>query len=824
MKARDFFCHPDELRAPGQIEFQNIPVNQYQKTVKDELGNYTNDEFTQIYEDMLAIRHFEEMVGSIRTTDQYEGIHHHIGGTAHPGHGEEAASVGMCFLLKPEDFIFGNHRAHCEVLAKGFSAIRCLDDNELMNIMKNFMGGRTLRAIESTHKFSSVKELARNFLLYGIASDIFAKETGFCKGLGGSMHVFFAPFGIYPSNAIVGGGAPLATGAALYKKINKKPGVVVCSCGDGATGCGPVYEAMNFAAMRQYSTYWGEEFEGGLPIIYNVMDNLYGMSARTRDISMGANTRVRMGAGIADNQMLAERVDGYNPLAVIDAYRRKLKGIKENKESPVLLDVVTYRLLGHNYTDPEAYRAKAEVAEWRKVDPIITYKNQLLENSIISSSKDEEIIQNSLATTKRITAAAADMDISPRMNFYLNPEKMEGIMFSNQRVEKMDDSEPEVKTTKEENSRVARLRTKERFYMKDGKPVSPTRLFQLRDGLFEAIFDKYYVDPTLTFFGEDVREWGGHQGVSRAMDESIPQHRLFDTPISEAAIAGVGCGYAMSGGRAIAELQFMDFLARCADEVFNQTAKWQSMSAGVLKMPLIIRMVIGNRFGAQHSQDFSSLCTHIPGLKVVYPVTPYDAKGLMASALNMTDPVIFIESQKVYDKGEMFHESGVPEGHYEIPFGEPDVKREGSDVTILTIGPALYTAIEAADELQAKYDVSAEVIDLRTLVPINYVPILESIKKTGRIMIIGEAVTRGSFLNSLAQDINDIAAEYLKSPAVVIGSRNWICAGAEFEEFFYPQVHWILDAVHQKLIPLEGHRCKEDFSAEEKIRRASLGI
>lgn len=196
-------------------------------------------------------------------------------------------------------------------------------------------------------------------------------------------------------------------------------------------------------------------------------------------------------------------------------------------------------------------------------------------------------------------------------------------------------------------------RQKHRFYLDDnGKPVPKARVYQYRDAIAEPIINKYYEDPTLVSFGEDVRDWGGAFAVYRGMTEAIPYYRLFNSPIAEAAIVGAAVGYGMSGGRAIAELMYCDFLGRAGDEVFNQLSKWQAMSAGMLKMPVVLRMSVGSKYGAQHSQDWSALCAHIPGLKVVFPATPYDAKGLMQAALNGTDPVIFLESQRIYDVAE----------------------------------------------------------------------------------------------------------------------------------------------------------------------------
>ena len=278
----------------------------------------------------------------------------------------------------------------------------------------------------------------------------------------------------------------------------------------------------------------------------------------------------------------------------------------------------------------------------------------------------------------------------------------------------------------------------------------------------------------------------------------------------------------MAGGRVIAELMYADFIGRCGDEVFNQMAKWHAMSAGVLKIPVILRLPVGNKYGAQHSQDWSGLCTHIPGLKVVYPNTPYDAKGLMNSALRGTDPVIFVESQKMYDKGEEFEES-VPEGYYEIEFGEPSIKRKGNDVTILTIGPTLYTALEAADKLE-EYGISAEVIDARSLVPFNYEKVIESVKKTGKIILASDACERGSYLQDMSSNITRLAFDYLDGPAVVVGAKNWITPAHELDHTFFPQSDWIIDAFHENIMPIEGYTPKHNFTPTELIRLNKQGV
>jgi 2-oxoisovalerate dehydrogenase E1 component len=241
-------------------------------------------------------------------------------------------------------------------------------------------------------------------------------------------------------------------------------------------------------------------------------------------------------------------------------------------------------------------------------------------------------------------------------------------------------------------------------------------------------------------------------------------------------------------------------------------------------MPVVIRVSVGSKYGAQHSQDWTSLVAHIPGLKVVFPATPYDAKGLMNSALQGTDPVIFFESQRIYDIGEYFHEGGVPEDYYEIPLGKPDIKREGDDISILSVGATLYRATEAADMLKEKHGLNAEIIDARSLVPFNYDLVIESVRKTGRIVITGDATTRGSFLKEFAETITELAFDYLDAPPVVVGSRNWITPAHELEDYFFPQANWILDAIHQKILPLEGHEIKNDFGEDVLKQRNRKGI
>ncbi len=814
------FIDPTETRKQGFIEFQSIPVNQYKKTVKEERQNFSDDELKDIYHDMVLIREFETMLNLIKTKGEYNGTAYNHPGPAHLSIGQESAAVGMAWTLTVDDFIFGSHRSHGEILAKGMSAIHKLSDEELMHIMETFFDGTVLNIVKKDFT-GTVKELAQRFLVYGTLAEIFARETGFNKGLGGSMHAFFTPFGVYPNNAIVGGSGDIAVGAALYKKINRKPGLVVANIGDASMACGPVWEGITFAAMDQFKQLWEGDMKGGLPVIINIMNNQYGMGGQTCGETMGYGMAARIGAGVNPEQMHAERVDGYNPLAIIDAYKRKRKIIKE-KNGPVLLDVLTYRYSGHSPSDASSYRTKEEVEAWEAQDCIISFGTQLIEAGVATQTDLDGIWNDIKALVYDMFLKAIDDELSPRMK---NPEVIGEMMFSNGSIDRFSDAKPDVLMPLEENSRVKKIATKERFaFDTEGKPFSKMKQYQLRDAIFEAIMDRFYKDASLVAYGEENRDWGGAFAVYGGMTEALPYHRLFNSPISEASIIGTAIGYAMCGGRVIPEIMYCDFIGRAGDEIFNQLPKWQAMSGNVLKMPVVVRVSVGSKYGAQHSQDWTSLVAHIPGIKVCFPVTPYDAKGLMNAALQGTDPVIFFESQRIYDIGEQFHEGGVPTGYYEIPIGEPDVKKTGTDITFLTIGHTLYPALQAAKELEAKYDMNVEIIDARSLVPFNYEKVIASVKKTGKIIVASDATARGSFLNDLAATIGSLCFDYLDAPVCVLGSRNWITPAFELEKAFFPQPTWFLDMIHERIQPLKNYIPQENFTNGEMIRRAKNGI
>ena len=266
-----------------------------------------------------------------------------------------------------------------------------------------------------------------------------------------------------------------------------------------------------------------------------------------------------------------------------------------------------------------------------------------------------------LARLKRVTALAVSLEVSPRLS--TAADAIGDMMFSNGNMETLEARQPEMLLPPEKNPRVIANGKKSRSGIgPDGKPLPQAQVIALRDALFEAMLHRFSRDPTMTAFGEENRDWGGAFAVYRGLTEALPYPRLFNTSISEGAIVGAAVGYALSGGRAVPELMYCDFLGRSGDEVFNQVCKWQAMSAGVLTMPLVLRVSVGSKYGAQHSQDWTSLVAHMPGLKVMFPATPYDAKGMLNLALRGTDPVVFFESQRLYDIGELFVPGGSARG------------------------------------------------------------------------------------------------------------------------------------------------------------------
>ncbi|GGA48330.1 alpha-ketoacid dehydrogenase subunit alpha/beta [Pelagibacterium lentulum] len=817
---KQLVIEPEHMRRKGEIKFASIPVHSYDRAFSEERAARGDAALKNILRHMMIVREFETMLGTFKATGAYRDIPFTYKGPAHLSIGQEGAAVGAALALAPNDHIFGSHRSHGEFIAKSLAAIDQLDPASLEAIMAEHEDGR-LRDGTAAHIGGEGKALAENFMLFGLLSEIFMRSNGFNGGMGGSMHAFFPPFGAYPNNAIVGGSAGIATGAALRKKLARENGICVANAGDGSTGCGPVWEAMNFASMAQFNALWDESRKGGLPVLFFFSNNFYAMGGQTIGETMGWERLSRIGAAINADSMHAETIDGTNPLAVADAVARKKALLLEGR-GPALLDVECYRSAGHSTTDANVYRSRDELKAWEAFDPIVRFQTQLVEDGVMTEGDVLEMREIVGRTIEAVTRAAVDPEAAPIVNVEGDPTLIGKLMFTHNDIAPPSSPVPLIKQP-EDVAAFRQLKRKSRFGLDaDGNILSGMRAITLRDGLTESILHHMTLDESLVAYGEECREWGGAFGVYRGLSEILPYHRLFNSPISEAAIVATAVGHALEGGRSLVELMYGDFIGRAGDEIFNQMAKWHAMSGGMLNVPVVLRCSVGSKYGAQHSQDWSSLIAHIPGLKVIYPATPYDAKGLMASALSSNDPVVFFESQRLYDTVEKFQPEGVPEDYYRIPIGEPDIKRSGNDLTILTIGPSLYPALAAAEALDKSAGLSVEVIDARSLVPFNYDKVLESVKKTGFLLIVSEASERGSFAMTLSSNVSRFAFGDLKAAPRVLGSPNWIVPGAEMESTYFPQVADIIDVVTgeffpEKKTPAQGSR---NWDARDLARMA----
>ena len=648
---------PAEARRTSVINARDIPVNAYTADPAAEAAIYSACQLRGVWRDMRLIREFETALDNFKKQGAYRGLAYNHAGPAHLSIGQEAAAVGQCLALSPQDCILGSHRSHGEILAKGLAAIRQLDEGKLLRIMEAYMDGAALRVVEAIDAFADARALAVAWLVYGTYAEIFARATGFNKGMGGSMHAFCPPFGIMPNNAIVGGSADIALGLALFKRVNQKPGIVIANIGDSSIASGPVWEAMNFAAMDQYHTLWAAELGGAPPILFNFMNNFYGMGGQPQGETLGQGLLARVGLGVNAAAMHSERVDGYNPLAVADATRR-IKTLLLAGEGPAMLDVITYRYSGHSPSDASSYRGRDEVEMWRAQDAIRGYSDYLCRQGYADATALADEEAGIVELVVKVVAAAVDLKRSPRLG--TENDEIGALMFSHQVAEALDEREPETLQTLEQ-TRLSQTARKHRFAFDERGEAHPKlKTVTYAEAIFESMLHRFYRDPTMIAFGEENRDWGGAFGAYRGLTEAIPYHRLFNTPISEGAIVGVAVGYALAGGRAVPELMYCDFMGRAGDEIFNQMAKWQAMSANILRMPLVLRVSVGMKYGAQHSQDWSSLVAHIPGLKVYFPATAYDAKGMLNRALRGTDPVVFFESQRLYSRPETLFAGGVP--------------------------------------------------------------------------------------------------------------------------------------------------------------------
>ncbi len=751
---------------PQMMEFEehlgSFPGFTYTGDVASEIeaGWLTGAEALDLLDDMLAIRELEEMIVRLRSGgyDALPGYDYR--GPTHVSIGQEGTPVGASTALRPDDSVTSSHRGHGDAVAKGFAAIRRMSDDEL--------AGRVPGTAATTH--DALLEGALEEHVYRIIAELFGKEEGYSHGRGGGMHIGDFSTGNLGANAIVGGSVPIATGAAMARRYERTDQVICCFAGDGAYANGVVLESLNWAAQDQWTNHLAGDHPYGLPVIYLIQNNHYGMTHRTDEEVMGVRHLARRGSGFSDDGMHAEVVNGMDVLAVRDAVRRAAELCRSGK-GPVLIEASTYRYYGHSLSDPRnEYRTREEEAAWRAIDPIERLKGQVVAAGVADEAGVAAIEAKARERNVRAAVrAAAGTDPAPESLLdYLYTDTVGDVVPA--------DAPPVV------------LHADPPVAKRDADGA-----ISYKDALREAMVGEMLRDGRVIFYGEDVADYGGAFKLTKGLLESFGRDRVFNSPISEACICGTAVGAAIVGLRPVVELMYMDFALMASDQIANQAGKWHYMSGAQLEVPLVIRASVGagKGYGGQHSQSLESIFTHIPGMYVVYPATAADAKGLLTAAIRTNNPVMFVESQGLYGvKGV------VPEGEYVVEIGKARVAREGADATIVAWGPAVVDAMAAAEKLSAEHGISAEVIDLRSLVPLDMDTVLASVRKTGRCVVAAQAVLIGSFVNEIVARVQADAFDELDGPVGRIGAANGISPQAEgLERAFLPNADDIVRAV-----------------------------
>jgi 2-oxoisovalerate dehydrogenase E1 component len=675
----------------------------------------TQDHALDLLRQMWEIRFFEDRVYDLLGRNIIKGASHLYAG-------QEAVAVGAVSVLRDEDLITSTHRGHGHCHARG-------------------------AAIAGTEE---AKQEHYNKMM----AELCGRETGYCRGRGGSMHIADVEKGNLGATGIVGGNIPVATGAGLAQQMQDTDQVVLCFFGDGASSTGNFHESLNMAGLWQ------------LPVVYIVENNLYGMSVPIEKAAAKLDIADRACA----YDMPGEVVNGMDLLAVRTAVGQAVDRAR-NGEGPSLIECQTYRWYGHSRSDPRAYRTKEEEAEWRSRDPIPNFAGWLVDNGVCDQDEIDAIEEKVEDAIEVATEFALGSPFPPA-------EELEAFVYA------------PFQWTEADYAQERKLREA----CRQGGPGTHKVLY--RQALQEAAREEMLRDPNVFIMGEDVGLYGGAYGATRGLFEEFGEERVRDTPISEATIGGAAVGAAMAGMRPIAEIMYVDFTPLAMDQIANQGAKNRYMFGGKTIVPMVIRTEggAGRSIAAHHSQSLEALWTHFPGIYVVMPSTPFDAKGLLKAAIRDDNPVMFIEHKMLYGV-----EGHVPDEDYVIPFGVADVKREGSDVTVVTYSRMVQRSLEAAERL-AEEGISVEVIDLRTLKPLDMDTIAASIVKTGRVVGVTEAYKTGSFISELSMRIQEEVFDWLDAPVVRVTAADVPVPMSEtLEDAAIPTVEAIMAGIRQVL-------------------------
>ena len=699
----------------------------------------TSKPFTESKEELLdylrqmhEIRNFEDSVFKMLR----DGT---IKGASHLSAGQEAVAVGSVSLLLNQDVIASTHRghAHCGAMGNKHAKTEAERQEHWNKMMAELMG----------------------------------KATGYCKGRGGSMHIADVEKGNLGSTGIVGGNIPIATGAALAEALLETGAVVLCYFGDGATNTGSFHESLNM----------GSALLCGLPVVYICENNLYGMSVPFHDKSIVC-------AGQASNiRDIAERASSYgipgvscDGMDVFDVKEKVSAAIDKARagDGPTLVECKTYRWYGHSSSDQRAYRTREEEAEWHERDPITVLGKKLLQSGVATQSELDEM------------AAKATKTIDDSINFALDSPYPEVSELYNDIYVPVDNAKlaadtraeqqilPRIKEIEAEVRKVSgatlpKLKASETKAMEEkfGMPIK-----SYGQAIVDAHREEMKRDSTVIVMGEDVGLYGGAYAATKGLYDEFGPTRVIDTAISEAAIVGAAGGAAMRGLRPVAEIMYIDFLTISSDQLIHNLGYNRYMFGGKTKVPAVVRTEggVGRCIAAHHSESLEAMFMNIPGIYIVMPSTPYDAKGLLKASIRDDNPVLFIEHKVMYS-GVM---GPVPDDDYIIPLGVADIKRPGSDATVVAYCRMLHFAMDAAEKL-ASEGIDVEVIDPRTLNPLDVDTIANSVRRTGRLVVVSEGYPRCGVAGEISRAVMEHKFEdgtsgfdYLDAQPVLLSGKD----------------------------------------------------
>ena len=566
--------------------------------------------------------------------------------------------------------------------------------------------------ITSTHRGHG-HALAKGMDPKVLMAELYGKSGGSVGGRGGTMHLYERSVGLFGTNGVVASGAPQAVGAALAARHMGTDGVAVAFFGDGATSHGAFHEALNFAGVQK------------APVILVCENNLYATATPLNTVTLNPEIASRAAAygipGVA--------VDGNDIVAVWTVMKQAADRARRG-DGPTLIESKTYRTVGHHEGDTVTgtYRTQEEVDAWTKRCPVTTFRHRLVEEFGIATDKTLDAIE------KRI-----DDEVQASVEFArASAEPDPATVFRHTYADPINPPEA--------------LRRQRK-----APTVETGWLDAVRDGIAEEM----RANPNIIYYGEGTGERGGTFGHTKGLYQEFGAHRMVDTPISELGFTGASLGASATGVRCIADLMFADFLFEAGGQIALQAAKLRYMSNGQMNAPMVIRVGAGTvrSTGPHHSGTYHSIWSHIPGLLVAMPSTPADAKGLMKTALRAGDPVIMLETKALFSS-----RGPVPEGddHY-VPFGVARIAREGRDITIAAAGQMVQRSLEAAAAL-AEQGIEVEVIDLRTIQPLDVETVADSVRKTHRLLVVDEGWPMMGLGAELGQAMNETCWDELDAP------------------------------------------------------------